>query len=53
MHNNLTVPFEKSKTVSLAFSIMQNIVAPSALVRFSVKYQHLIFAVHLNLLQLI
>ena len=36
-HNTLTVPFKKFKTVSFASSIMKNIVAPSALVRFPVK----------------
>ena len=36
-HNTLTVPFEKSQTVSFANSIMKNIVEPSALSRFPVK----------------
>ena len=31
------MPFEKSETVSLASSIMKNIVAPSALLGFPVK----------------
>ena len=36
-HYTLTVPFQKSKTVSLVSSIMKSIVAPSALSRFPVK----------------
>ena len=36
-HNNLNVPFEKSKTVSFASSIIKNIVALVALFRFPVK----------------
>ena len=35
--NTLGVPFEKSKTASLDSSIMKNIVAPSALIRFLVN----------------
>ena len=36
-HNTLTVPFEKSKTVSFASSTMKYILAHSPLVRFPVK----------------
>ena len=35
--NTLSVPFEKSKTVSFASSVIKNIVAPCALSRFPVK----------------
>ena len=35
--NNLAVPFEESRTVSFASSIMRNIVASSSLFRFLVK----------------
>ena len=35
--NTFTVPFEKSKTVSFASSIMKYIVEPSALSKFPVK----------------
>ena len=59
-HNTLTLLFEKFKTVSFAPSIVKNIVEPSALSRFPVKLifymlleQHLVFAIYLNLLQLI
>ena len=37
IHNPFAVPSEKSKTASFASSIMENIVAPSARSRFSVK----------------
>ena len=36
-HNTLTVPFEKSKTVSFASSIMKNIVESPTLSKFPVK----------------
>ena len=36
-YNTFTVPFEKSKTVSFASSIMENIVAPPLWFRFPVK----------------
>ena len=36
-NNTLTVPFEKSTTISFASSITKNIVEPSALYRFPVK----------------
>ena len=37
IYKTFTVPCEKSKTVSFAFSIIKNIVAPSALSEFAVK----------------
>ena len=37
-HNTLIIPFEKTKTVSFVFSIMKYSLAPSALVRFPVKF---------------
>ena len=37
IHNTFTVPCEKSKMVSFAFSIMQNIIASSSRSRFPVK----------------
>ena len=36
-HNIVTIPFEKSKTVSFTSSIMKNVVAPYALIRLSAK----------------
>ena len=52
------MPFEKSETVSLASSVMKNIVAPSALLGFPVKLICCItfgsassFVVYLNLSQ--
>ena len=35
--NIINTPFEKSKIVSFAFSVMKNIVTPSAVFRFAVK----------------
>ena len=37
-HNNLTVPFEKSKTVSFASSIMKNICVFPFRSKFTVKF---------------
>ena len=37
IQNSLTVPCEKSKTVSFASSIMKNIIAPLSRSRFPVK----------------
>ena len=37
-HNSLAVSFDKSENASFASSIMKNIVASSALFRFSVKW---------------
>ena len=37
IYNTFTVPYEKSKMVSIAYPILKNIVAPSAQSKFPVK----------------